>query len=69
LAGGRAEAARWQEHGLIHAAAMFLQGHAELVLPRRQHGGAVVARSGAAVAPAALEIASLDTAAFETAAA
>jgi ApbE superfamily uncharacterized protein (UPF0280 family) len=30
LASGRAEAERWRDRGLIHAAAMFLQGHVEL---------------------------------------
>jgi ApbE superfamily uncharacterized protein (UPF0280 family) len=31
---GRAEAERWRERGLIYAAAMFLQGAADIVLPR-----------------------------------
>jgi len=58
LASGRAEAARWQARGLIHAAAMFLQGEAELLPPRQPRvGGAVMARSDAPVAPAALETA------------
>ncbi len=34
LARGRAEAQLWQERGLIHAAALFLQGDVSLVLPR-----------------------------------
>jgi len=31
---GRAEAERWRERGLIYAAAMFLQGAVDVVLPR-----------------------------------
>jgi uncharacterized protein len=34
LAAGRAEAQLWRERGLIHAAAIFLQGGVELVQPR-----------------------------------
>jgi ApbE superfamily uncharacterized protein (UPF0280 family) len=34
LRNGRAEAERWRERGLIHAAALFLQGEIDLVLPR-----------------------------------
>lgn len=34
LARGRAEAQCWQERGVIHAAALFLQGAVNLVLPR-----------------------------------
>jgi ApbE superfamily uncharacterized protein (UPF0280 family) len=33
LAGGRAEALRWRDRGLIYAAAMFLQGQVALMLP------------------------------------
>jgi len=34
LSRGRAEAERWRERGLIYAAAMFLQGAVDVVLPR-----------------------------------
>ena len=34
LSRGRAEAERWRDRGLIHAAALFLQGAVEVVLPR-----------------------------------
>jgi ApbE superfamily uncharacterized protein (UPF0280 family) len=34
LSSGRAEAERWRERGLIYAAAMFLQGEVDVVLPR-----------------------------------
>jgi ApbE superfamily uncharacterized protein (UPF0280 family) len=34
LARGRAEAEYWCERGIIHAAALFLQGAVELVMPR-----------------------------------
>ncbi len=33
LAGGRAEAEQWRDRGLIHAAAIFLQGQVDIVLP------------------------------------
>jgi len=45
LASGGAEALRWRDRGLIYAAAIFLQGRVELVLPP------------AAVAPATLDTA------------
>ena len=35
LESGRAEAEYWHEQGVIYAAALFLQGRVELVLPRR----------------------------------
>jgi ApbE superfamily uncharacterized protein (UPF0280 family) len=34
LRSGRAEAERWRDRGLIHAAALFLQGETDVVLPR-----------------------------------
>ena len=34
LEGGRAEAEYWRERGVIYAAALFLQGQVEVVLPR-----------------------------------
>ena len=34
LSRGRAEAERWRDRDLIHAAALFLQGAVEVVLPR-----------------------------------
>jgi len=34
LACGRTEAEYWRERGVIHAAALFLQGRVEVVLPR-----------------------------------
>jgi uncharacterized protein len=34
LAAGRTEAEQWRERGLIYAAAMFLQGAVDIVLPR-----------------------------------
>jgi uncharacterized protein len=34
LSNGRAEAERWRDRGLIYAAAMFLQGTVDVVLPR-----------------------------------
>jgi hypothetical protein len=34
LRSGRAEAERWRDRGLIHAAALFLQGEIDVVLPR-----------------------------------
>jgi len=33
LARGRAEAERWRDRGLLHAAALFLQGRCEVVMP------------------------------------
>jgi ApbE superfamily uncharacterized protein (UPF0280 family) len=39
LAAGRTEAARWRERGLIHAAAMFLQGSVDVVLPQADSEG------------------------------
>jgi ApbE superfamily uncharacterized protein (UPF0280 family) len=39
LAAGRAEAERWRKRGLIHAAAMFLQGSVDVVLPHAGSAG------------------------------
>jgi hypothetical protein len=39
LAAGRAEAERWREQSLIYAAAMFLQGAVDVVLPRSDSVG------------------------------
>jgi ApbE superfamily uncharacterized protein (UPF0280 family) len=44
LARGRAEAERWRNRGLLHAAALFLQGRCEVVMPaaaRMQADGAL----------------------------
>jgi ApbE superfamily uncharacterized protein (UPF0280 family) len=66
LASGRAEAAHWRNCGLIHAAAMFLQGQVELLLPRES--GDFAARSGAVLfAPAMAEPAVAEPAVVETA--
>jgi len=81
LASGRAEAERWRDRGLIHAAAMVLQGKTELVLPRqvpprrvlrrvlRREGGASAAESGAVVfEPAMFGVAVIEQAVTESAA-
>jgi uncharacterized protein len=51
LSKGRAEAELWRDRGLIYAAAMFLQGRAELVLPR--NAGAPTGSRAALFEPAA----------------
>jgi ApbE superfamily uncharacterized protein (UPF0280 family) len=78
LASGRVEAERWRDRGLIHAAAMFLQGQVEFVLPRlelqpEEGGAAPQSRAAlfepARVGPASMEPAAVLPTAVETAAA
>lgn len=50
LAKGRAEAERWRDRGLIYAAALVLQGAAEVVLPHSDARGQLRAHLDSAVA-------------------
>jgi ApbE superfamily uncharacterized protein (UPF0280 family) len=56
LSRGRTEALLWRDRGLIHAAAMILQGRVELVLPRADRAPAARSRR-ALLEPAAVETA------------